>query len=274
MQSQKHRNPPQFLHHSHPVQQKVLLALPHMYTPNQLAASYVHCHLFSPDHHSSFLHGLLWQLPNRSLCGPLDQFTFFPRSNLLMLSIAVKENNVQILCGAYSVPYNLGPANPSIFTSSHPPCLPWPLPSIVYTHQNFLYLQSISTDTSCCPELSPFRSSSHELFFWPRPWHVEFLRPGIKPVPQQQPEPLQWPHWSLIHCATQELPDKLFILQASEPMSFIKGHFQPLYITFWKVTLHFIALWYFSHCTRCLKLSCLLIYLLLYSFIIISPAKI
>ena len=34
-------------------------------------------------------------------------------------------------------------------------------------------------------------------FFWPYPWHMEVPRPGIKPMPQQQPEPLQWQHWIL-----------------------------------------------------------------------------
>ena len=29
-------------------------------------------------------------------------------------------------------------------------------------------------------------------FFWPYPWHVEFPGSGIKPMPQQQTEPLQW----------------------------------------------------------------------------------
>ena len=30
----------------------------------------------------------------------------------------------------------------------------------------------------------------------------KFPRPGIKPTPQQQPEPLQWQCWILNHCAT------------------------------------------------------------------------
>ena len=32
-------------------------------------------------------------------------------------------------------------------------------------------------------------------FFWPHPRHVEILRPGVKPAPQQWPELLQWKHW-------------------------------------------------------------------------------
>ena len=31
-------------------------------------------------------------------------------------------------------------------------------------------------------------------FFWPRPWHVEVLKPGIQPVPPQQTRWLQWQH--------------------------------------------------------------------------------
>ena len=30
------------------------------------------------------------------------------------------------------------------------------------------------------------------IYFWPCPQHVEVPQPGIKPTPQQQPEPLQW----------------------------------------------------------------------------------
>lgn len=35
-------------------------------------------------------------------------------------------------------------------------------------------------------------NSCFEKKIWPPPWHVEILRPGIEPTPQERPEPLQW----------------------------------------------------------------------------------
>ena len=44
------------------------------------------------------------------------------------------------------------------------------------------------------------------LFCWaiflPCPWHAEVPGPGIEPMPQWRPKPLQWQHWILnpLHC--------------------------------------------------------------------------
>lgn len=166
-----------------------------------------------------FLTRLLQQLPNRQ---PSRSTFIFSCSKLFDAFYLRKKNSVQILCGSYSVSYDLSLANISIFISTYPPCLPWFLPFIVHSHQNFLDLKSLVSDPPCCPELCPFRSS----------------------------------------------PDKLFIIQVSAQTSFLKGLFQPPYLPFLEVTLDLIALVVFFHCTCHLKLSCLLTYLLLYSFII------
>ena len=227
MQSQKHRIHSEFLQHSHSIQLAVLFSLPHKYIPNQLT-SYIHCHHLSSNHHPNhfffffsnhFLTRLLQQLPNRQ---PSRLTFIFSCSKLFDAFYLRKKHNVQILCGSYSVSYDLSLANISIFISTYPPCLPWFLPFIVHSHQNFLDLKSLISDPPCYPELCLFRSS----------------------------------------------PDELFIIQVSAQTSFLKGIFQPPYLPFLEVTLDLIALVIFFHCTCHLKLSCLLIYLLLYSFII------
>ena len=63
-------------------------------------------------------------------------------------------------------------------------------------------LQTALAFSEFCPKLlTPFLPMQRIFsafffffFFWPHPWHVEVLRPGIKPMPQQQPELLQWQH--------------------------------------------------------------------------------
>lgn len=133
---------------------------------------------------------------------------------------------MQILCGSYSVSYDLSLAKISVFISTCPPCLSWFLPFIVHFHQNFTDLKSLVSDPPHCPELCPFRSS----------------------------------------------PDKLFIIQVSAQTSFLKGLFQPPSLPFLEVTRSHCSVLFF-HCTCHLKLSCLLVYLLPYSFIMFLPLK-
>ena len=45
------------------------------------------------------------------------------------------------------------------------------------------------------------------VLFWPHLWHVEIPGPGIEPVPQQWPKPLQW---LLNQWASRELPVNVF----------------------------------------------------------------
>lgn len=141
-----------------------------------------------------------------------------------MLSILVKQNNVQRICRAYSVPYNLRTASSSIFISTYSPCLPWSLPPIVHSHQNLLYLQGLFIDPPCYPELSLFRS-------WPDKLFIILQVSDLNVLPQRS------------------LPTTLLTIFESHSRS------------------HCFVIFVF-YCICHLKLSCLMIYLLLYSFII------
>ena len=43
-------------------------------------------------------------------------------------------------------------------------------------------------------------------FFWLYLWHVDAPRPGIKPAPEQQPEPMQWQHQILYPLCRKRTP--------------------------------------------------------------------
>ena len=55
-------------------------------------------------------------------------------------------------------------------------------------------------------------SVSYFFFFLPRPWHVEVPGPGIKPLPQQWPKPLQRQCQILDPLSSQDTPSFCFVL--------------------------------------------------------------
>ena len=56
------------------------------------------------------------------------------------------------------------------------------------------------------------KQKKKNFFFWPPPRYVEVPRPGLKPTPQQQSEPLQWYHWILKPGTPQENSETSTIL--------------------------------------------------------------
>ena len=55
-------------------------------------------------------------------------------------------------------------------------------------------------------------NSEKKIFFWPHLRHVEVPLPGIKPMPEQRPEPQSVNARSLILWATRELPNSNLLL--------------------------------------------------------------
>ena len=74
------------------------------------------------------------------------------------------------------------------------------------------------------------------VFFFPYPQHAEVPRPGIKPMPQQWPKPLQWQCWilnPLYHKGTRIILLKSFCHPCGSSTYLIWGFFPPPSLTFY-----------------------------------------
>ena len=94
--------------------------------------------------------------------------------------------------------------------------------------------------------IAQFVKISLFIFFWLHPRQAEVLRPGIKPEPQGQPEPLQWQHQILNPLCHQGTPRFPIFVRNWVPINWLTM----TWLFPWHIILHLP----FQHYHRCVPL--------------------